>query len=128
MNLEFYKNNIGLHKQVPLTVLDNAIAWRRLIDNNIATFHEICQVVGKPEAEVSKTLEISLMPYLVLSCLSRKQEPVCLDSAYAIWQVYEKVDEVAFAQFLHEVIDKNLSWIEIMLLKKTLFEGVSVKN
>ena len=126
MSLELWKEHtITLNNYKKVTVLDNAIVWRTLIDSGVMSYKDLCEQCNKSKSEVSKTLKVSLMPYLVRSCLARKKDSLSTNSAYMIFQVYEKLDEVNFAEFLHKVIDENLNRSEIEDLKKTVLKKVS---
>ena len=88
-NVELFRLSFTLNEhRAPHTALDNALAWRRILDSGDVVSHEaLSAITGKSGATISKTLQMLEMPADVLQIVKAHPNRFNFRVGYALTQI-----------------------------------------
>jgi len=98
------------HDHQSQTVFDDAIAWQKLLDDNVFPTQEaLAERVGKERVYITKVLTLNALPSAMLERMAESSDVVGLTSAYLIKQLFERADEELADRALSAVIEGKKS-------------------
>lgn len=75
-------------ERAPQTILDDALAWRSMIDHGLVSQADIARRCGVSESVVSKTVALSELPAAVMAVLSEQEDLAYLINGRALYELY----------------------------------------
>ncbi|GAB6071585.1 hypothetical protein JCM30760_26830 [Thiomicrorhabdus hydrogeniphila] len=100
------------------SVLDDAVAWKRMVETEGLSFTELCDITNRSKGEVSKVIRIGSIPFEYLAALSEKLTPIKTHAGYALAQIFDKLgsgDE--FHSIIKKVVENDLSKQDVEKIK-----------
>jgi ParB family chromosome partitioning protein len=111
------------------TALDNALAWRKLLDGGAAAKEEdLLALTGLSWATVNRTLALLKLPEPVLARLRESPDRFGVSVAYEIYQYFTAAGEKAALELVDRVAKEDLSRRDIEQLRKKAEAGVKRKK
>jgi ParB family chromosome partitioning protein len=111
------------------TALDNALAWRKLLDTGAAAKEEdLLALTGLSWATVNRTLALLKLPDVVLARLREAPEHFGVSIAYEIYQYFSAAGDKPTLELVDRVIKQDLSRRDIEQLRRKAESGVKRKK
>lgn len=103
----------------PQTALDNALAWRRLLDDKLVEkIEDIADMTGQSTANVSKTLALMKLPQSVRDRMADTPQAVGIAVGYELSLHYAQQGEAATLALLERIISEGLGKREVERLRQ----------
>jgi len=94
----------------PQTVFDDAISWKKLIDNRIyRDYTELAVAVGEAPSYVNKVILLTSLPQNFLNRLAENSNVVGLSHAYNLKLIYDRADIRVAEHWLQEILDGKVA-------------------
>ena len=112
------------------TPLDNAFAWKNLLDQKVvSSIEQIAQLTGENRATVSKHIQLLQMPQALLDVLMQNPSKFTLTSAYEIQTMVAEVPLEQLQKIAQQVVsEEGLSTRELAALKRRLMSSKQRKT
>lgn len=121
-----YKENA---EHNPQTVLDNAIAWGKLLADKVyATEVDLAESIGLSKANVNKTLSVMKLHKDVLEVIEEKPEKFGLSILYELYQLQQIAGSATATEFAHRVIEEEIGRNDILEARKSIQGAVNQVN
>lgn len=122
-DVELFRLSYALNEQrTPHTVLDNALAWNRLLSCGVvSTQTELQAITGKSAATISKTLQMLELPAAVLGIVKQQPSRFTLKLGYALGMISKaggalqatRLAERALVEDLRpSEVEQTLRWVQ----------------
>lgn len=117
--LELYKLSYALNREhAPQTALDDALAWRKLMDDGLATDQEdLADITKMSPPNVSKTLALLDLPPPVLDRLTENPDKISVAIGYELSLYCKDRGEEATLNLAARVVAEDLSKRDIAALR-----------
>lgn len=124
-DLDLYRLSFLLNEQRSgQSALDNAIAWRQLIDENkISKEEEISELTGISAGTVSKTLALLRLPDSVLDVMKEKPAAIGIAAGYELTLYFKLKGEEATRELAQRIVNDGLSSREVESIRRQAQEG-----
>ena len=124
-DLDLYRLSFLLNEQRSgQSALDNAIAWRQLLDENkISKEEEISELTGISAGTVSKTLALLRLPDSVLEVMKEKPAAIGIASGYELTLYFKLKGEEATRELAQRIVTEGLSSREVEAIRRQAQEG-----
>lgn len=110
------------------TCLDDALAWKLLLDRNIfQTQLALSETLGVSEAVVSKTLSLAELPQAIIASVVDLSELVALRPLYELYQFWKARGDEETLQLVADVRKRGLSARDISARRKAAERGPTSK-
>lgn len=128
-DLDFYRLSFLLNEQrSDQSALDNAIAWRQLLDEGkVQKEEEICELTGMSAGTVNKTLALLKLPESVLNAMRERPSAIGIATGYELTLYYKLAGEDRTRELALRVMNDGLSSREVETIRKQAQEGKSRK-
>lgn len=128
-DLDFYRLSFLLNEQrSDQSALDNAIAWRQLLDEGkVQKEEEICELTGMSAGTVNKTLALLKLPDSVLSAMRERPSAIGIATGYELTLYYKLAGEDRTRELALRIMNDGLSSREVEAIRKQAQEGKSRK-
>jgi len=111
-----YKENAEHNEQ---TVLDNAFAWRRVLDERLYQSEvELAEAIGMSKSNVNKTLSIMKLDALVLDVIAQNPELYALSVLYEVYLLQQAGGAVMAADMANRVVEQGIGRKEISMMRE----------
>lgn len=124
-DLDLYRLSFLLNEQRSgQSALDNAIAWRQLIDENkISKEEEISELTGISAGTVSKTLALLRLPDSVLDVMKEKPAAIGIAAGYELTLYFKLKGEEPTRELAQRIVNDGLSSREVEAIRRQAQEG-----
>lgn len=124
-DLDLYRLSFLLNEQRSgQSALDNAIAWRQLIDESkVNKEEEISELTGISPGTVSKTLALLRLPESVLGVMKEKPAAIGIAAGYELTLYFKLRGEDATRELAQRIVSEGLSSREVEAIRKHAQEG-----
>lgn len=128
-DLDFYRLSFLLNEQRSgQSALDNAIAWRQLLDEGkVLKEEEICELTGISAGTVNKTLALLRLPESVLNAMREKPSAIGIATGYELTLYYKVAGEDRTRDLALRVMNDGLSSREVESIRKQAQDGKARK-
>ena len=128
-DLDFYRLSFMLNEQrSDQSALDNAIAWRQLLDEGkVQKEEDICELTGISAGTVNKTLALLRLPESVLSVMRERPNAIGIAAGYELTLYYKLAGEDRTRELATRIMTDGLSSREVESIRKQVQEGKSRK-
>ena len=111
------------------TALDDALAWRRLLDEGIVQSQdELADLTGVSKAVVSRTLGMLKLPEAALAMIREQPRPVSATAGYELSLLSSLVPDARLLDVIGRVLAGELSTRDLEELRKNIVSGKSRKT
>jgi len=119
-DLDFYRLSFLLNEQrSDQSALDNAIAWRQLIDEGkVQKEEEICELTGMSAGTVNKTLALLKLPDSVLSVMRERPSAIGIAAGYELTLYHKTAGEERTRELAVRIMNDGLSSREVEAIRK----------
>ena len=124
-DLDFYRLSFMLNEQrSDQSALDNAIAWRQLLDEGkVQKEEDICELTGISAGTVNKTLALLRLPESVLSVMRERPNAIGIAAGYELTLYYKLAGEDRTRELAARIMTDGLSSREVESIRKQAQEG-----
>jgi len=124
-DLDFYRLSFLLNEQrSDQSALDNAMAWRQLLDEGkVQKEEEICELTGMSAGTVNKTLALLKLPESVLAVMRERPSEIGIATGYELTLYYKVAGEDRTRDLVTRVMNDGLSSREVESIRKQAQEG-----
>lgn len=128
-DLDFYRLSFMLNEQrSDQSALDNAIAWRQLLDEGkVQKEEEICELTGISAGTVNKTLALLRLPESVLGVMRECPSAIGIAAGYELTLYFKLAGEERTRELAGRIIHDGLSSREVEAIRKQAQEGKARK-
>ena len=106
------------------STLDNAYAWKKLLDEGVVKEHQdIAVLTGTTAPEVSKTLRLLELPASALEKMRTSPERFGISNSYEITQLSKFVSETELLDVMDRVIEEDISTRALAKMRASAQEG-----
>ncbi len=128
-DLDFYRLSFMLNEQrSDQSALDNAIAWRQLLDEGkVQKEEEICELTGISAGTVNKTLALLRLPESVLAVMRECPSAIGIAAGYELTLYFKLAGEERTRELAGRIIHDGLSSREVEAIRKQAQEGKARK-
>jgi len=128
-DLDFYRLSFMLNEQrSDQSALDNAIAWRQLLDEGkVQKEEEICELTGMSAGTVNKTLALLRLPESVLAVMRERPSAIGIAAGYELTLYCKLAGEERTRELAARIINDGLSSREVEAIRKHAQEGKARK-
>ncbi|WP_454765655.1 ParB/RepB/Spo0J family partition protein [Cupriavidus campinensis] len=128
-DLDFYRLSFLLNEQrSDQSALDNAIAWRQLLDEGkVQKEEEICELTGMSAGTVNKTLALLKLPESVIGVMRERPSAIGIAAGYELTLYYKIAGEDRTRELATRIMNDGLSSREVESIRKQAQEGKSRK-
>ncbi|MCT9069841.1 ParB/RepB/Spo0J family partition protein [Cupriavidus gilardii] len=128
-DLDFYRLSFLLNEQrSDQSALDNAIAWRQLLDEGkVAKEEDICELTGMSAGTVNKTLALLKLPESVLMVMRERPSAIGIAAGYELTLYYKLAGEERTRELAMRIMNDGLSSREVEAIRKQAQEGKARK-
>jgi len=128
-DLDFYRLSFLLNEQrSDQSALDNAIAWRQLLDEGkVQKEEDICELTGMSAGTVNKTLALLRLPETVLAVMRERPAAIGIAAGYELTLYCKVVGEERTRDLASRIIADGLSSREVEAIRKQAQEGKARK-
>jgi ParB family chromosome partitioning protein len=128
-DLDFYRLSFMLNEQrSDQSALDNAIAWRQLLDEGkVQKEEEICELTGISAGTVNKTLALLRLPESVLGVMRERPSAIGIAAGYELTLYCKLAGEERTRELAARIINDGLSSREVEAIRKHTQEGKARK-
>lgn len=111
-------------KRSAQSTLDNAYAWKKLLDEGVVKEHQdIAVLTGTTAPEVSKTLRLLELPVSALEKMRTAPERFGISNSYEITQLSKFINEQELLNVMDRVIEEDISTRALAKLRASTQEG-----
>lgn len=107
--LERYKVSRAFNTHSRETALDNARAWKVLVDAGHASYDEIAEALGVSKALLSKTLAFNKLPQSAIARIKEHPEMFGPGAAQSLSQIAQQSDEERLLELIEGVIEGRVT-------------------
>ncbi|NWK46965.1 ParB/RepB/Spo0J family partition protein [Ralstonia pickettii] len=124
-DIDFYRLSFVLNEQRSgQSVLDNAIAWRQLLDEGkVKKEEDICEITGVSAGTVNKTLALLKLPESVLEVMKERPAGIGIATGYELTLYFKTAGEDRTRELVHRVLEEGLSSRDVEQIRKVAQEG-----
>ncbi|AOY95128.1 chromosome partitioning protein ParB [Cupriavidus sp. USMAA2-4] len=124
-DLDFYRLSFLLNEQrSDQSALDNAIAWRQLIDEGkVQKEEEICELTGMSAGTVNKTLALLKLPESVLAVMRERPSAIGIAAGYELTLYHKTAGEERTRELAVRIMNDGLSSREVEAIRKQAQEN-----
>jgi len=128
-DLDFYRLSFMLNEQrSDQSALDNAIAWRQLLDDGkVQKEEDICELTGISAGTVNKTLALLRLPESVLGVMRERPNAIGIAAGYELTLYFKLAGEDRTRDLATRIMTDGLSSREVESIRKQAQEGKSRK-
>ncbi len=128
-DLDFYRLSFMLNEQrSDQSALDNAIAWRQLLDEGkVQKEEDICELTGISAGTVNKTLALLRLPESVLSVMRERPNAIGIAAGYELTLYFKLAGEDRTRELATRIMTDGLSSREVESIRKQAQEGKARK-
>ncbi|WP_427307713.1 ParB/RepB/Spo0J family partition protein [Cupriavidus sp. H39] len=128
-DLDFYRLSFMLNEQrSDQSALDNAIAWRQLLDEGkVQKEEEICELTGISAGTVNKTLALLRLPESVLGVMRERPSAIGIAAGYELTLYFKLAGEERTRELAARIIHDGLSSREVEAIRKQAQDGKARK-
>lgn len=128
-DLDFYRLSFLLNEQrSDQSALDNAIAWRQLLDEGkVVKEEEICELTGMSAGTVNKTLALLKLPESVLAVMRERPSAIGIATGYELTLFHKHAGEEKTRDLALRIMNEGLSSREVEAIRKQAQEGKARK-
>lgn len=128
-DLDFYRLSFLLNEQrSDQSALDNAIAWRQLLDEGkVQREDEICELTGMSAGTINKTLALLKLPESVLGVMRERPSAIGIAAGYELTLYCKIAGEDRTRDLAVRIMNDGLSTREVESIRKQAQEGKSRK-
>ncbi|RZT31807.1 ParB/RepB/Spo0J family partition protein [Cupriavidus agavae] len=128
-DLDFYRLSFLLNEQrSDQSALDNAIAWRQLLDEGkVQKEEEICELTGMSAGTVNKTLALLKLPESVIAVMRERPSAIGIAAGYELTLYFKLAGEDRTRELAARVMNDGLSSREVEAIRKQAQEGKARK-
>ncbi|CAG9181924.1 ParB/RepB/Spo0J family partition protein [Cupriavidus pampae] len=128
-DLDFYRLSFLMNEQrSDQSALDNAIAWRQLLDEGkVQKEEEICELTGMSAGTVNKTLALLKLPESVLGAMRERPSAIGIAAGYELTLFFKLAGEDRTRDLVSRILVDGLSSREVEAIRKQAQEGKSRK-
>ncbi|WER49551.1 ParB/RepB/Spo0J family partition protein [Cupriavidus sp. WKF15] len=128
-DLDFYRLSFMLNEQrSDQSALDNAIAWRQLLDEGkVQKEEDICELTGISAGTVNKTLALLRLPESVLGVMRERPNAIGIAAGYELTLYFKLAGEDRTRELATRIMTDGLSSREVESIRKQAQEGKSRK-
>ncbi|MCA3192231.1 MULTISPECIES: ParB/RepB/Spo0J family partition protein [unclassified Cupriavidus] len=128
-DLDFYRLSFLLNEQrSDQSALDNAIAWRQLLDEGkVQKEEEICELTGMSAGTVNKTLALLKLPESVIAVMRERPSAIGIAAGYELTLYCKIAGEDRTRELATRIMNDGLSSREVESIRKQAQEGKSRK-
>ncbi|MHA7684416.1 ParB/RepB/Spo0J family partition protein [Cupriavidus sp. PET2-C1] len=128
-DLDFYRLSFLLNEQrSDQSALDNAIAWRQLLDEGkVQKEEDICELTGMSAGTVNKTLALLRLPESVLGVMRERPSAIGIATGYELTLYCKIVGEDRTRDLATRIMAEGLSSREVEAIRKHAQEGKARK-
>lgn len=128
-DLDFYRLSFLLNEQrSDQSALDNAIAWRQLLDEGkVQKEEDICELTGMSAGTVNKTLALLKLPESVLMAMRERPSAIGIAAGYELTLYCKHAGEDRTRELVQRIMTEGLSSREVEAIRKQVQEGKSRK-
>ena len=128
-DLDFYRLSFLLNEQrSDQSALDNAIAWRQLLDEGkVQKEEEICELTGMSAGTVNKTLALLKLPESVIGVMRERPSAIGIAAGYELTLYCKVAGEDRTRDLATRIMNDGLSSREVEAIRKQAQEGKSRK-
>ncbi|CAG9177163.1 Nucleoid occlusion protein [Cupriavidus laharis] len=128
-DLDFYRLSFMLNEQrSDQSALDNAIAWRQLLDEGkVQKEEDICELTGISAGTVNKTLALLRLPESVLAVMRERPNAIGIAAGYELTLYFKLAGEDRTRELATRIMTDGLSSREVESIRKQAQEGKSRK-
>ncbi|GAB3106222.1 ParB/RepB/Spo0J family partition protein [Cupriavidus yeoncheonensis] len=128
-DLDFYRLSFMLNEQrSDQSALDNAIAWRQLLDEGkVQKEEDICELTGISAGTVNKTLALLRLPESVLGVMRERPNAIGIAAGYELTLYFKLAGEDRTRELATRIMTDGLSSREVESIRKHAQEGKSRK-
>jgi ParB family chromosome partitioning protein len=121
-NLELYRRSFLINEQRNAqSPLDNAIAWRRLLDEKLlASADEIAESIGVSKANVAKTLSFLKIPEQALAKVREAPSKFGIAIGYEISRCAQVLSTEDLVELIDRIVREDLSSRQVEALRSKL--------
>lgn len=115
---------VANEKRSAQSTLDNAYAWKKLLDDGVVHEHQdIALLTGTTAPEVSKTLRLLELPASALEKMRTAPERFGISNAYEITQLSKFLGEQELLEVMERVIQEDISTRALAKMRASAAEG-----
>lgn len=128
-DLDFYRLSFLLNEQrSDQSALDNAIAWRQLLDEGkVSKEEDICELTGMSAGTVNKTLALLKLPESVLMVMRERPSAIGIAAGYELTLYCKLAGEERTRELAMRIMNDGLSSREVEAIRKQAQEGKARK-
>ena len=115
---------VSNEKRSAQSTLDNAYAWKKLLDDGVVKEHQdIAVLTGTTAPEVSKTLRLLELPASALDKMRTAPERFGISNSYEVTQIAKFVSENELLEVMDRVIEEDISTRALAKMRASFQEG-----
>ena len=115
---------VANEKRSAQSTLDNAYAWKKLLDDGVVKEHQdIAVLTGTTAPEVSKTLRLLELPSSALDKMRTAPERFGISNSYEVTQLAKFVSEEELLEVMDRVIEEDISTRALAKMRASAQEG-----
>lgn len=120
--LEMYRISFLINQERnSQTSLDNALAWQKLLAENIVQDHEsLAELTGMSTANVAKTLSLLKLPDAAIGKIRDRPSKFGIALGYELVQCAKLLDESALLALMDRVVDEDISSRALEIIRHKL--------
>lgn len=124
-DLDFYRLSFLLNEQrSDQSALDNAIAWRQLLDEGkVQKEEEICELTGMSAGTINKTLALLKLPESVLAVMRERPSAIGIAAGYELTLYCKTAGEERTRDLATRIMTEGLSSREVEAIRKQAQES-----
>ncbi|MBY4733087.1 ParB/RepB/Spo0J family partition protein [Cupriavidus pauculus] len=128
-DLDFYRLSFLLNEQrSDQSALDNAIAWRQLLDEGkVLKEEDICELTGMSAGTVNKTLALLKLPESVIAVMRERPSAIGIAAGYELTLYCKIAGEDRTRDLATRIMNDGLSSREVEAIRKQAQDGKSRK-
>jgi ParB family chromosome partitioning protein len=129
-DLDFYRLSFLLNEQrSDQSALDNAIAWRQLLDEGkVQKEDEICELTGMSAGTVNKTLALLKLPESVLAVMRERPSAIGIATGYELTLYCKVAGEDRTRDLATRIMNDGMSSREVEAIRKQAQEGSPARS
>lgn len=115
---------VANEKRSAQSTLDNAYAWKKLLDDKVVNEHQdIAVLTGTTAPEVSKTLRLLELPPVALEKMRIAPERFGISNSYEVTLLAKYLSEPELLEVIDRVIEEDMSTRALAKLRTSAQEG-----
>jgi ParB family chromosome partitioning protein len=124
-DIDFYRLSFLMNEQrSDQSALDNAIAWRQLLDEGkVLKEEEICELTGISAGTVNKTLALLKLPESVLGVMRERPSAIGIAAGYELTLYHKLTGEERTRELAIRIMNEGLSSREVESIRKHAQDG-----